>query len=134
MQERVPDSSELRELLRGTGEAVLALASGGCARYLLSARVPLAVDPAGRLYVVYDSRNPYLHELMSHSHMTLRLLVEADRDGLECSHLVFSGDLHADGVAGPDGARRYEFRASTAHLEFASGRRVALHTDTLTRI
>lgn len=125
MHEEVPDSEALSQLLRSRRHAILAPASGGCSRYLFSAEVPISVDTGGLLSVSPDSSSASQRELLSRSGLSLRLLVDCDADGVERRHLVLVGSLAPpEGPDVSDPARVYRFRVQSAHVEFASGRRV----------
>ena len=123
--EHVPDSRALGQLLRNRTHAILAPVSGGCTRYIFSEDVPFTVSPEGHIHLLYDSANPSHHDLLSHSGLSLRLLLDCDAEGVEQSHLVLIGRIEPDGApAAPAAATRYRFRVQTAQVEFASGRSV----------
>lgn len=120
----MPTAGDLRQLLRERANAVLALASGGCARYIFSTEVPIRLDDDGVLRLTYESDNPFHHDIMANSALHLRLLVDRQPDGTEQSHLVLTGRLVPDAGNAPSPARPYRFAVRAAHLEFASGRRM----------
>lgn len=123
--EHVPDSRVLGQLLRSRTHAILAPVTGGCSRYIFSAEVPFTVASAGHIHILYDSTNPSHHDLLSHSGLSLRLLLDCDADGVEQSHLVLIGHLQPEPApAAPEAARRYRFHVQGAQIEFASGRAV----------
>ena len=125
MHEEVPDSGALSQLLRDRHHAILAPASGGCSRYLFSAEVPVSVDAGGDVSVFHDSANAAQHDILSRSGLSLRLLVDCDSDGVESRHLVLIGSLEPPREPSAPGAvRARRFRVLSAHVEFASGRKV----------
>jgi hypothetical protein len=111
--------------LHSRGHGILGPASGGCSRYLFTAEVSVTVDGGGHVSVAHASSNPSQRDMLSRSGLSLRLLVDCDADGVESRHLVLTGSLEPAGDAVQAGSMRAgRFLVHSAHVEFASGRRV----------
>ncbi|HMP73976.1 MAG TPA: hypothetical protein PKE55_12005 [Kiritimatiellia bacterium] len=131
-------------------ETVLALASGGCARYAFSATAQLCPDRKGAPLVAYESANPHHHMIMSNSGMTLRFTLSYLPDGTEDLILILAGRLILVDPNDHDaldrylryfggsldnhsrGARRlYRLHSERAHLEQVSGASTPIPLDRL---
>lgn len=100
MKESPPEIVALRMPLREPGSGILALPSGGCARYILSTVVNYTWDAHGRPVFTCDRSNPEQIDLLEHSTMSLRIDVEKNPDGSDHTHLLLIGRLQPQ----PDGA------------------------------
>lgn len=115
----MPDSEILRRLLRESATAVLALASGGCGRYIFSTEVSYVIGPNGWPVLTYESPNPFHHQLLARSGLHFVVDVEKNPDGSDRSRLVLSGKMTELDPAGD--TRRYVFRPEHAYLSLETG-------------
>ncbi len=153
MNASVPDMKALRRRLYGRKQAVLAMASGGCARYAFSRDVCCCMDRNGFPLLAYESENPHHHLIMTNSGMTLRfdpeenpasdsrddvliltgmlvLVDPGDHDAIDRYTRFFGGEIenHTRGRR-----RLYRFDAKRADLEVLSGERTLLPLAALIR-
>lgn len=103
MDDRSPDqcgasesrrTEEAHRVLLLQPGAVLAMSSGGCARYAFSCDTHYCLDRRGYPLIHYTSGNPHHHLILTNSSMSLRLPHKIDADGNELSLLIITGALH----------------------------------------
>lgn len=139
-------------LLRSHYTAVLAMSTGGCARYAYSSDAGYCLDRRGFPLTCYSSPNPHHHIIMTNSTMSLRLVHQVDKDGNEISILILTGMLklvdpgdhhslerhHRYFSASIENfsrgiSRLYRFEPDQACFELFSGKRMPLGLDVLIR-
>lgn len=124
------DPGALAEWVRKGGPAVLAMQSGGCARYLLSSRVRYRIGDDGAPRFRHDPGNEHVHRLLTHSTMTLII----DGPPPATDQIVLIGGVTEDAPGTETGSeRRYRFEAQRAHLALESGEKIRLDPDKLLR-
>ena len=152
-----PDTIEHRveqafDVLINQGKAVLAMTTGGCARYAFSADAPYCFDRRGYPLIHYSSANPHHHLIMTNSTMDMRMPHRTDADGNELSLLILTGMLrlvdpgdhdsidrhvrHFGGIVenySRGASRLYRFAPEKACFELFSGQRIPLPLEQLIR-
>jgi len=81
------------DLLRRRFAGVLAMATGGCARYAFCVDVGYCLDRRGYPLINYASPNPHHHLILTNTSMTLRIPHSIDAEGNEHSILIITGML-----------------------------------------
>jgi len=87
-------ASQAYALLLASHTCILAMTTGGCARYAFSTDSHYCLDRRGYPLLNYSSTNPHHHLIMTNSTMDLRLVHRIDADGNELSLLLLTGMLH----------------------------------------
>jgi len=152
-------SSSLAELnqqafarLRGQFTAILAMSTGGCARYAYSSDAPYCLDRRGFPITCYSSPNPHHHLILTNSTMTLRLVHQLDPEGNEISILILTGMLRLVDPGDHDCLERhhryfglpienysrgitrlYRLEPEQVCFELFSGKRIPLGVDSIIR-
>lgn len=140
------------ELLLNNHKAVVAMASGGCARYAFSMDVDYCLDRLGYPLVHYSSDNAHHHLIVTNSTMDFRIVLDAAPDGMELSILILTGMLTLVDPGDHDNIDRhsryfdenienfsrgnerlYRLIADQARLELFSGRQYALPLQEIIR-
>jgi len=80
-------------LLLASHTCILAMSTGGCARYAFSTDAHYCLDRRGYPLLNYTSTNPHHHLIMTNSTMDLRLVHRIDKEGNELSLLIVTGML-----------------------------------------
>ncbi len=124
------DPLEFAEWVRKGGSAILAMQSGGCARYLLSSRVHYHVGVEGVPRFRHDPGNEHVHRLLTHSTMSLII----DLPPPSTDQIVLTGELREDSTGMDDGPERgYRFMAQRARVARESGEKIPLDVSALLR-
>lgn len=145
-------SIQAHSLLLSRHEAVLAMTTGGCARYIFSTDAHYCLDRRGHPLINYSSGNPHHHLIMTNSSMDLRLVHQTDADGNEMSLLILSGMLRLVDPGDHDSidrysryydtevenysrgtSRLYRFESAQACFEQFSGKRFPLTLEAIIR-
>ncbi len=151
----VPQDERSRQafaLYRSRYAGTLAMATGGCARYVFCTDVSYCLDRRGFPLIHYSSPNPHHHLILNNTTMTLRIPHRVDAEGNEHSILILTGMLELVDPGDHDsldrhhrffsmaienytrGANRlYRLVADSACFEMFSGQRLALDLDQLCR-
>lgn len=130
--------------------AVLAVASGGCARYVFSHDTAFMLDRKGFPLVHYASENPHHHLIFTNSLMEFRVVLETNPEGDELNILIATGLLRLVDPGDHDSIDRflryqdleienysrgtnrlYRFEPAHARFELFSGERTPIVLDTL---
>lgn len=100
-------NTQAHSLLAGSHNGILAMSSGGCARYVFSTDARYCLDRRGYPLINYTSVNPHHHLIMTNSTMDLRLVDRMDQDGNELSLLILTGMLQLVDPGDHDSIDRY---------------------------
>jgi len=139
-------------LLSNRRQAVLAMSTGGCARYAFSSDIHYCMDRRGYPLINYISANPHHHLIITNSTMDLRLVHQIDAEGNELSLLILTGMLKLVDPGDHDSidrhcryyksvtenysrgaSRLYRFIPETACFEQFSGERLPMPVASLIR-
>lgn len=110
--EYLPDDAEniiqnTRYLLNNRHQAVIAMSSGGCARYAFSLDVDYCLDRQGYPLIHYSSDNAHHHLIVTNSTMDFRIVRETSPDGMELSIFILTGMLTLVDPGDHDNIDRY---------------------------
>jgi len=86
-------ASQAYALLLESHACIVAMTTGGCARYAFSTDSYYCLDRRGYPLLNYTSTNPHHHLIMTNSTMDLRLVHRTDKEGNELSLLLLTGML-----------------------------------------